>query len=265
MTQEAIRIPSAGAIFWAEADPGGSPVPRAIAGMPPAIQVTLAQGSIPADLRAIAAPAGLLLTGKPIRYDHTPTAADFAATPAIPAFTVSGLAMPTDGRFHPRLFSLSPTPAAPSFVPLRPSLDGTRITEAGAVILNLTWVIGTSAPIPASWAILQLSCQRNGASFGFSAQADINGDIIVPLTGLPPLTAPQTSDSMVFSALGDPSVSNQPNPADPVYANPDMFKAVHISLGGAYAASQTIAVARGQISTLASFTPAVPSFTLQPA
>jgi hypothetical protein len=265
MTQEAIRIPSAGAIFWAEANPDGSPGQRAIAGMRPAMQVTLAQGSIPADLRAVAAPAGLVVTGQPILYDHTPADADFAATPAIPAFTVSGLAMPTDGRFHPRLFSLSPTPSAPSYVPLRPSLDGTRITEAGAVILNLTWVIGASAPIPASWAILQLTCQRNGQSFGFSAQADINGDIIVPLTGLPPLTAPQTSDSMVFSALGDPAVSNQPNPANPVYANPDLFKAANISIGAAYAATQTIAIIRGQVSTLASFTPAVPSFTLQPA
>jgi hypothetical protein len=251
MTQEAIRIPSAGAIFWAEAMPDGSPGQRAIAGTLPSMQVTLTS-TLPSGLSAITGSRGLVILRPAMAYDHLPTETDLTTLPAIAAFSVSGAAVDLGGRYHPRRFTVAPTAAAPSYVPLRPSLQGTRVGEAGAVVLNLTWQGGAVA----SWAILQFGCTRNGVSLGFSGQADVHGDVIVPLTGLPPLPAPQTNDIMTVTALGDATQSGLP------FADPDAFKPVQISFGGAFAAQQTVAVTRGQISKLATL--ALPSVTLQP-
>lgn len=251
MTQEAIRIPSAGAIFWAEAMPDGSAGQRAIAGAAPTMKVTLT-AALPSGLHAETGNRELVILRPPTFYDHLPAKPDLTTPPAIAAFTVSGIAASLDGRFHPRRFSVSPSPAAPSYVPLRPSLQATRISEAGAVVLNLRWQSGTAA----SWTVLQMSCTRNGVALGFSGQADVNGDVIVPLTGLPPLPASQTSDSMTVSVFGDATQSGLP------VGDPDALKPVQFAIGGAFAVQQTIAVVRGQISTLAAL--ALSSVTLQP-
>lgn len=136
MSREAIRIPSAGAVFWAEAMPDGSSGVRAIAGQMPVIKVTLT-GTLPGGLSAATGRRGLVLLTPPIFYDHPPSEAELAAVPPLPPVTVRGVAEALDGRFHPRQFSVTPTPAAPSYVALRPSLQATRIGEAGAVVLNL--------------------------------------------------------------------------------------------------------------------------------
>jgi len=251
VTQEAIRIPSAGAIFWAEAMPNGSAGQRAIAGAPPSMQVTLTS-TLPSGLSAVTGSRGLVILRPAMYYDHVPTETDLTTLPAIAAFSVSGVAVDLDGRYHPRRFTVSPTAAAPSYVPLRPSLQGTRVGEAGAVVLNLIWQGGAVA----SWSILQFSCTRNGVSLGFSGQADVHGDVIVPLTGLPPLPASQPPDSMTVTALGDATQSGLP------VGDPDAMKAVQISFGAAFAAQQTVAVTRGQISNLATLK--LPSVTLQP-
>lgn len=250
MSQEAIRIPSVGAVFWAEAMPDGSSGVRAIAGPPPVLNVTLTT-PLPSGISAQTGSRGLVLLTTPILYDHTPTEAELATVPVVPAVTVRGAVQALDGRFHPRQFSVAPTPAAPSYVALRPSLQSTRIGEAGAVVLNMTWQGGG----PASWCVLQLACTRTGINLGFSGQADVHGDVIVPLTGLPPLPASHTNDVMTLTALGDPTQSGQ------VVADPDMLKPVQVSVGGAFAAQQTFAVTRGQITTAATL--AIPGITLQ--
>jgi hypothetical protein len=250
MTEEAIRIPSAGAIFWAEAMPDGSAGQRAIAGPPPMMQVTLTS-TLPSGLSASTGTRGLVILRPAMLYDHVLTETDLTTLPSVAAFTVSGIAMALDGRFHPRQFSVAPTAGVPSYVPLRPSLQATRIGEAGAVVLNLRWQNGTVA----SWSVLKMVCTRNGVTLGFSGQADVNGDVIVPLTGLPPLPASQTNDSMTVTALGDATQSGQS------VANPDALKPVQIAIGGAFAAQQSVAVTRGQISTLTTL--ALPSVTLQ--
>jgi hypothetical protein len=251
MTQEAIRIPSAGAIFWAEAMPDGSAGQRAIAGAPPVMQVTLTS-TLPIGLSARTGSRGLLILRSAMLYDHIPTQTDLATLPGIAAFTVNGTAVALDGRFHPRRFSVSPSASAPSYVPLRPSLQATRIGEAGALILSLRWQTGAVA----SWSVLKLVCTRNGVTLGFSGQADVHGDVIVPLTGLPPLPASQTTDSMTVTAFGDITQSGAP------VANPDQLAPVQIAIGGAFAAQQTVAITRGQISNLTKL--ALPSVTLQP-
>jgi hypothetical protein len=251
MNQEAIRIPSAGAVFWAEAMPDGSGSVRAIAGRPPVLKVTLT-GTLPAGIRAKTGNRGLVLLTAPLFYDHAPTEAELATPPPVSPVAVQGTLESLDGRFHPRQFSVTSNPASPSYVALRPSLQATRVTEAGAVVLNLKWQAGPTA----SWSIIRLTCTRNGVTLGFSGQADRYGDVIIPLTGLPPLPASQTSDTMTITALGDPAQSGL------AVGNPDALIAVQVATGGAPAAQQTIAVTRGRISTAATL--AIPGVTLQP-
>jgi hypothetical protein len=252
MSGEAIRIPSAGAVFWAEALPDGSGGVRAISGQAPMLKVTLSS-ALPNGITAQTGNRGLVLLSSPIFYDHIPTEAELATPPSSP-ITVRGAAEPLDGRFHPRQFSVTPTSAAPSFVALHPSLQATRIGEAGAVILNLAWQAGAVA----SWCLVRLTCTRNGTSFDFSGQADLKGDVIIPLTGLPPLPPSQTTpDGMTLTATGDPAQSGQ------AVVDPDAQHPVQISIGGAFAAQQTLPIPRGQISTAATL--GIPGVTLQSA
>jgi hypothetical protein len=250
MSEEAIRIPSAGAVFWAEAMPDGSNGVRAIAGPPPSLQVTLA-GALPNGITVEIGNRGLVLLTKPILYDHLPTQADLATAPQVPQVTVSGTAQALDGRFHPRRFTVTPTPAAPTYVALQPSLQAARIGEAGAVALSVIWQNGS----PASWCLIKLACTRNGAKLGFSGQADRAGDVIIPLTGLPPLPASQTSDVMTLTAFGVPAQAGQP------VADPDELRPVLVSIGGGFAAQQTFNVTRGRVTTATTL--GIPGITLQ--
>ena len=252
MSQETIRIPAAGAVFWAEAMPDGSASVRAIAGAPPNIKVTLTS-PLPPGITSATDSRGLALQATPVFYQGVPTEAALATPPVLPAITVAGIAQPLDGRFHPRQFSVTPTRQAPSYVALRPSLQGTSIGEAGALVMNLQWQRAGAA----SWSVVNLACTRNGVSLGFTGQADVNGDVIVPLTGLPPLPSAQTSDSMTLTVVGDLTQSGL------AVGNPDALKAVQISIGGAFSAQQTLAIVRGQFNTAATLK--YPGFTLQPS
>ncbi len=252
MTQETIRIPAAGAVFWAEAMPDGSAGVRAIAGAEPNIKVTLT-APLPAGITSVTSGRGLALQTSPVLYQGVPTEATLATPPVLPTIVVAGIAQPLDGRFHPRQFSVTPTPQAPTYVPLRPSLQATSVGEAGAVVMNLQWQ-GAGA---ASWSVVNLACTRNGVPLGFTGQADVNGDVIVPLTGLPPLPSAKTNDSMTLTVLGDPTQSGL------AIGNPDALKPVQISVGGAFSAQQTLAIVRGQFNTAATLK--YPGFTLQPS
>jgi len=257
MSQESIRVPAAGTVFWAEANADGTF--QAIAGAPPAMQVKL-MAPLPQGIVSVSGSLGLVLQTSPIFYSGQPSEAQLASPPSLAAFTVSGTAQPLDGRFHPRAFTVSPTRQAPSYVPLRPSLQGTSIGEAGALMMNLQWqpASGRTAPAspwPASWSIVNLVGTRNGAALAFTGQADVNGDIIVPLTGLPPLPAAQTSDSLTMTMLGDQTQSGLS------IGNPDALAAVSFSIGSGFAAQQTLSIQRGGIITPATL--AIPGFTLQ--
>jgi hypothetical protein len=85
----------------------------------------------------------------------------------------------------------------------------------------------------------------------------VNGDVIVPLTGLPPLPGTQQNDSMTLTILGDPTQSGLP------IGNPDALKPVQISIGSGFAAQQTLPIVWGQINTAASLK--YSGFTVQPS
>ena len=254
MSPEAIRIPSAGAVFWAEAnpDPTAATAVRAITGRPPRLNVSISS-PLPRGISVIAGGRGIVLLTSPIYYDHTPTEAELATPPTVPAVTLAGSVQSLDGRFNPRQFSVTPSPAAPSYVPLRPSLQSLRVTEAGAVVLNVKWQSGAAA---ASWALLRLTCVRTGVTIVFSGQADFYGDVIIPLTGLPPLPPSLTVDNMTLTALADPTQAGQS------IGNPDTTRPVQVSTGGAFAAQQSFNVKRGQISNAAAL--GISGVTLQP-
>jgi hypothetical protein len=255
MSPEAIRIPSAGAVFWGEANPDptvtGTAAVRAITGRPPLLNVALSS-TLPHGISVVADSRGIVLLGSPIYYNHTPTEAELATPPTVPAVTLAGSVQSLDGRFNPRQFSVTPSPAAPSYVPLRPSLQSVRVTEAGAVVLNVKWQSGAAA----SWSLLRLTCVRTGVTIGFSGQADLYGDVIIPLTGLPPLPPSLTVDNMTLTALADPTQAGQ------IMGNPDTAKAVQVSTSGAFAAQQSFNVKRGQISNAAAL--GISGVTLQP-
>jgi hypothetical protein len=254
---EAIRMPVAGAIFWTEATPDATGNSRGIAGPPPTLKVTVTiqdPAKPPQGIVAKITPRGCAFLAPPVlvpappnpppqNLDAAKQAVEQAGAPALTPVNVQGQVESLDGRYYPRKFVLTPSPTQPSYVPLRPSRQATRVTEAGAVVLNLRWDNGA----PASWSLVVLTCLRDGLTLTFCGQADANGDVIAPLTGLPPLAANRSPDQMTMMVLADFTQ------AGAAIGNPDTLKTVNFTIaGGAAAASQTFAAPRGVVSTAAS-------------
>jgi hypothetical protein len=280
MIQETIRTPAWFAVFWVEAtaDPTVASGTVAIANAPPKILAKLSSTTpLPRGAAMVAANRGLLFQTLPVWYPRAPNEDDFNALPSAPqlpsgqrVFSVSLLSL--DGRYHPRIVNLKPPPslasggasaAAPIYVALRQSLQGTRISESGALAINLQWPKPASGlPAPASWAVVTLTCTRSGVNYGFTGQADVNGDVIVPLTGLPPLPAPpapQTPDVMNLSVRADISQSGVSQGCDT-----DALLALNptpVLVSGSSTVVPTLSIKRGQISTAATF--GFAGFTLQ--
>jgi hypothetical protein len=280
MIQETIRTPAWFAVFWVEAtaDPTVTSGTVAIANAPPKILAKLSSTTpLPRGAAMVAANRGLLFQTLPVWYPRAPKEDDFNALPSVPqlpggqsVFSVSLLSL--DGRYHPRIVNLKPpaslasggaSAAAPIYVALRQSLQGTRISESGALAINLQWPKpAPGPPVPASWAVVTLTCTRNGVNYGFTGQADVNGDVIVPLTGLPPLPAPpapQTPDVMNLSVRADISQSgvSQGCDTDALLA----LSPTPVLVSGSSTVVPTLSIKRGQISTAATF--GFAGFTLQ--
>jgi hypothetical protein len=281
MIQETIRTPTWFAAFWVEASADPT-VQVAIAGAPPRILAKLnpltplplgAPGaqtggqSTATGAYMVANNRGLVFQTQPIWYPRVPSEGDlnqFPIAPQLPSgqnvISVSLLSL--DGRYHPRIVNLKPptslvsaglpsTTPAPIFVALRPSLQGTRITESGALTINLQWPRALSGlPVPASWAVATLTCTRTGVPYGFTGQADVNGDVIVPLTGLPPLPLPTSpSDIMNMSVQADINQSGHTEGSDT-----DALLALSptpVLVSGSSTVVSTLPIKRGLINTAA--------------
>jgi len=236
VSAEAVRVPSAGAIFWTEAARDGSGASTALGGAP-AMDVTLTT-PVPAGTQVALGSRGLAVLLRPIAYDHAPTPAELGVPLGIPPLTIAGVVRTVDGRFHPRRFRETLSPATPNYVPLRRSLQATTVGEAGAVILTLRWDTGA----PASWSVVLLSCVRNGVTLGFCGQADRHGDVIIPLTALPPLAPGQGNDSMIVRVNADFAQAG----ADA--ADPDALAAASFSTGAGFASQHSVTIVRGTIT-----------------
>jgi hypothetical protein len=255
MGAEALRLPLAGVIFWTEAASDGSGGSRGLAGPPPALKVTVTIDDPvkpPQGVYARVTPRGCALMTPPMLLPSTAphdldaawNAIEQAGVPPFQPVTVHGAVESLDGRYFPRAFSRLSDASKPIYVPLHPSRLATRVTEAGAVVLSLRWDTGA----PASWSLATLSCVRAGLPpLAFSAQADVNGDVVVPLTGLPPLAAKQPPDHMTLKIAAALSQARAP------IGDPDAAQAVSFSVAGVAAGpSQTFPVPRGVVSNDAS-------------
>jgi hypothetical protein len=220
---------------------------------------------------------GLLFQTLPISYPRAPSEADLRILPSAPQLpagqsVISVSLFSLDGRYHPRIVNLKPpaslapaglpsTTPAPIYVALRPSLQGTRISESGALALNLKW----SAPsAPASWAVATLTCTRMGVGYTFIGQADVNGDVIVPLTGLPPLPlATSPPDVMTLRVQADFSQRGvaQGCDTDALLALSPTPVTVIVVKTGASNVVTTLPITYGQINTAATL--GLAGFTLQ--
>jgi hypothetical protein len=205
---------------------------------------------------------GLLFQTLPKWYAGKPSEDDlqkFPVTPQLPSWqsVISVSLLSLDGRYHPRIVNLKPpnslasAGSPPIYVALRPSLQGTRITESGALTINLQWPSAPSGlPVPASWAVVTLTCSRTGVPYGFTGQADVNGDVIVPLTGLPPLPQPTSpSDIMTLSVQADINQSGNTQGCDT-----DALLALGptpVLVSGSSTVVSTLPIKRGVINTAA--------------
>jgi hypothetical protein len=297
MIQETIRTPLWFAVFWVEAsaDPNAQSGAVAIAGAPPKIAATLSpltplprgtpgaqsggQGAA-TGATMVANDRGLLFQTLPVSYAAGQSEDDLSQLPTAPQLpsgqsVISVSLVSLDGRYNPRVVNLKPpttlatfglpsTVPAPIYVGLRPSLQGTRISESGALAINLQWSRPASGPpVPASWAVVTLTCTRTGVNYGFTGQADINGDVIVPLTGLPPLPPSQTSDTMNLSVYVDIRESGVAQGCDTdalLAMNPTPVIGT-VAKTGASASVPSLSITRGKINTAATL--GYTSFTLQ--
>ncbi len=278
MMQEAIRTPVWFAAFWVEAsaDPNAEGGVVAIAGAPPKILANLnlntplplgtpgartGDQGVATGATLVANNRGLIFQTLPIWYPRAPSEGDLDGSPSAPQLpsgqgVISVSLLSLDGRYHPRIANLKPptllTPpgAPPFYVALRPSLQATRISESGALVINLKW--SSAPPIPASWAVVTLTCTRTGVNYGFTGQADVNGDVIVPLTGLPPLpqpTSPADMMNVIVQADINQSGVAQGCDTDALLA----LSATPITVAGSSTVVSSLPIKRGQI-TKAGFT-----------
>lgn len=239
MSAEAIRVPAVGAVFFTEASAAnvaGRPIP------PPAPRLEARLTStLPAPLRWRADPRGIVVQAPGLRYDHMPDAAE-RAQPVADAPAVSGNVLPLDGRYNPRAFSRTfGAQQRLAYVPLFPSPAFVRFGEAGGLALPVRYADGR----PAAWAVATVTCTRNGQTLTFTGQADATGDLALSLTGLPPLPAAATADTLTLAVRADPAQA-----ADAV-VDPDTLPARRVRLRGADAFADTVSFAftRGRLLT----------------
>jgi hypothetical protein len=151
--------------------------------------------SQPVDIRLAARPAGLQMVngnGKTafwLRTDGTiikgiADETDKAFPPAS-TYSLIGTVSDPQGRYNPRVFTISAGNADGHRIILYPTPLGTRFGKAGGLVGTLRRT-DNEAPVP--WAFLSLDLTTSlGAPMIFRAQADHRGDFMLSVKRLPPL------------------------------------------------------------------------------
>lgn len=158
-------------------------------GLPPLPRENLAirWDSLPADVKLIRKPSMVALWRNQGRITKGKASTEQKERVAESSYVVGGAIHDPTRTFNPRLFAVSAGNAAGHALPLYRSPFGTRTGKWGFLHGNL--IFADLDARPASWALLTLTVtipvQPQARTLTFQAQADINGDFILSLSGLP--------------------------------------------------------------------------------
>lgn len=169
------------------------------------------------------------------------------ARPAETAYAVAGQVTDPSGRFNPRRFAISAGNLVGHALILYRTPLGTRFGGAGGINCELRWQDGA----PGCWAVATLVVTPPvGAAQGFTAQADANGDLLLPLGRLPALTrdAPQGSYDATLTITADPALTADDIP------DPAGLPAAHLvsPSDGSVAATASFTLAPGTLAAIVS-------------
>lgn len=178
--------------------------------------------------------------------DGAPTSAALTR-PAETPYAVIGQVSDPSGRFNPRAFAITAGNLTGHALALYRTPDATRFPAAGGLIAHLAW--GDTSP--ARWAVASLTVTPPvGGALTFTAQADGQGDLLLPFGRLPALTrdAPSSTYPATLSILADPSLGPDAIP------DPDELAAAELldPADGSQVAAAAIAVGPGSIQTITS-------------
>ena len=145
-----------------------------------------------------------------------PSAAVLAAEAHVPIEVLGTVSDPT-GAWQPRSFSLNLARGQLEPVELFPTPAATRVTAGGSVIVCCAWAANGA---PAAYVRMTLTVIVGPRTLKMLARTDEHGEVIIPLTRLPPLDKglPPYSGTLTVRArlpqAGDPVPAPQPKDTD---------------------------------------------------
>lgn len=140
----------------------------------------------PADLQLLNTAGKTALWRRPTEsiVDGIATDSDLAFPVGV-QYPLAGTVSDPDGRYIPRKFTVNAGNASRLSLVLYPTPQATQFTASGGVLGTLRFS-SNNHPVP--WALLTLSVSTAlGATLTFRAQANANGDFMIPLNRVPPL------------------------------------------------------------------------------
>jgi len=169
------------------------------------------------------------------------------APPDDDGYQLRGVIFDRNGRFNPRAFSLDTGTDEAHWLRVYRSPLGTRRPHAGWLVARLQFTGGE----PASWAVATCTVSPPFcAPLVFAAQADINGDLLLPLNRVP---APDKneSDSRYPATL---SIKADPGSSGRAFADPETFTDCSIATpsSGDFVASISLQVEPGSDTRISS-------------
>jgi hypothetical protein len=182
-----------------------------------------------------------------IALTRGPASASDLARPTEAPYPVEGWVSDPDGRFSPRRFSLNGGNAAGHALALYRSPKGTRLGSAGGLRGHIRIDGGPAVP----WALVQVEITLPTAQkLPFIAQADANGDFLLPLDRLPALT--KDALSATYPATLDIRADLTASPESP--SDPDGFAPATLRdpTDGSQVITATLSVAPGGIASIMS-------------
>lgn len=198
-------------IYWL--DGSSAQDPNAMLRLPEALELQLT--TKPGDLRVINSAGKTAFLRRPANPVVEGSASEAELLPPLtPTFPISGIVSDTGGRYISRRFSIAAGNGAGHGLVIYPSPLGSRFGPAGGLLGTLRFS-ASGTPVP--WAMLTLNVTTAlGASLIFRAQANGQGDFVMPLTRLPPLPEgiADYAATLAVSALASAVATSPVDPAD---------------------------------------------------